>query len=252
MGWELVIQFLILTAIVSGAIIFTLHRVFISSVEGAKQRLDRDAESARAREAELNRKIRQADEELAQRKRELDALEQKMKGDLEAEAVKHKEELVTKARTEAEDIINKAQNAAEGIRRDIERQMELKIVDYSFKILDEVLTKKARAALERDLIEEFILQLKNVDMTKMSSEIKQADLVTVFGTTDMDVKKISEIIHSKTGRSMTIAAKSEEGHISGIILKFGSLQLDGSLKTAIRDHSIALKTQIEKNYLDKK
>ena len=252
MGWQLVIQFLVLTAIVSGAIIFTLHRVFVSSVEGAKQRLDRDAEAARAREAELNRKIRQADEELATRKRELDALEQKMKGELEAEAVKHKEELVTKARAEAEEIIVKAQNAADGIRRDIEKQMELKIVDYSAKILDEILTRKAKAALERDLIDDFISQLKDVDMTKISTEIRSADVITTNGVTEADLKRIAEIIRAKSGREMVLSSKAEAGHISGVVLKFGSLQLDGSLKTAIRDNAIALKTQVEKSYQDKK
>ena len=252
MGLELIIQFLVLTTIVSGAIIFTLHRVFVSSVEGAKQRLDRDAEAARAREAELNRKIRQADEELAKRKRELDALEQKMKTDLEADATKHKEELVNKARAEAEEIIVKAQNAAEGIRRDIEKQMELKIIDYSVKILDDVLTKKAKAALERDLIDEFIAQLKEVDMSKMSTEIKNVEIVTVNGATDADVKKIGEIIHTKTGRDMGLTSKAEAGHISGVVLKFGSLQLDGSLKTAIRDNAIALKTVVDKTYQSKK
>lgn len=252
MGWELVIQFLVLTSIVSGLIIFTLHRVFVSSVEGAKQRLDHDAEAARAREAELNRKIRQADEELALRKRELDALEQKMKGELEAEALKHKEELVTKARAEAEEIIIKAQNAAEGVRRDIEKQMELKIIDYSSRMLEEILTKKAGAALERDLIDDFLLQLKDVDMSKISTEIKQAEVVTVTGVTEADVKKVADIIRAKTGREMTLTSKIEAGHISGVVLKFGSLQLDGSIKTAIRDNAIALKTQIEKTYQDKK
>ena len=252
MGWELVIQFLVLTAIVSGGIIFALHRVFISSVEGAKQRLDHDAESARAREAELNRKIRQADEELAQRKRELDVLEQKMKGELEAEATKRKEELVNKARADADEIIVKAQNASEGFRRDIEKQMDLKIVDYSSKILDDVLTQKSRTALERDLIDDFIVQLKDIDMSKISSEIKQADLVTVFGTTDADIEKITKIIHNKTGRELKITPKSEPGHISGVVLKFGSLHLDASIKTAIRDNAIALKVQIEKSYQEKK
>ncbi|MBF0386508.1 MAG: F0F1 ATP synthase subunit delta [Candidatus Omnitrophica bacterium] len=252
MSGELIIQFLVLTAIVSGGIIFALHRVFVSSVEGAKMRLDRDAEAARAREAELNRKIRQADDELAQRKRELDALELKMKGELEADANKRKEELVGKARLEAEEIIIKAQNAAEGIRRDIEKQMELKIVDYSVKIIDEILTKKAKAALERDLIDDFIAQLREVDMSRISTEIRQADIVTVNGATDADVKQISDIIRTKTGREMTLTAKAEAGHISGVVLKFGSLQLDASLKTAIRDNAVALKTLVEKSYQDKK
>ncbi|MBF0594373.1 MAG: F0F1 ATP synthase subunit delta [Candidatus Omnitrophica bacterium] len=252
MSVQIIIFFFISQLIVFGAIILILRHVFVSGTDEAKQRLERDAESARAREAELNRKIRQADEELAQRKRELDALEQKMKGELEAEATKHKEELIHKARAEAEEIIMKAQNAAEGIRREIEKQMELKIVDYSIKILDEVLTKKARAALERDLIDEFILQLKEVDMSKISSEIRQADLVTVFGMNDADIKRVAEIIHAKTGRDMSLTPKVEPGHISGVVLKFGSLQLDGSLRTAIRDNANALKTRVEKSYQDKK
>jgi F0F1-type ATP synthase delta subunit len=252
MDWKLVLQFLLLLTIVPAVIIVVLHRVFFAGVENAKKRLDHDAESARAREAELNRKIRQADEELAQRKKELDALGVKMKGDLEAEAAKHKEELVGKARKEAEEIITKAQNAAEGVRRDIEKTMDLRIIDYTTKILDEVLAKKARGALERDLIEEFIDQLKLIDMSKLSSEAKSADLVTVNGLADADVQKIAEIIRSKTGREMVLTPKVDPEHISGVILKFGSLQLDGSLRSAIRDCALALKTQVEKSYQDKK
>ena len=252
MDWKLVFQFLLLLTIVPGVIIVVLYWLFFSGVENAKKRLEHDAESARAREAELNRKIRQADDELKQRKKELDALEQKMKGDLESEATKHKEALVNKARAEAEEIITKAQNAAEAVRRDIERVMELKIIDYSTKILDDVLTSRAKGALELDLINEFIEQLAKVDMSKVSTEIKSADLVTINGMTAADVKKVEEIISSKTGRAMTLTPKSESGHISGVILKFGSLQLDGSLKTAIRDKATALKIQVEKSYQDKK
>lgn len=248
---QLVIQFLCLTLIVSGVIIFTLHRVFISSVEGAKQRLERDAEAARAREAELNRKIRQADEELAQRKRELDALELKMKGDLEVEADKHKDELLGKARKEAEEIITKAQNAADAIRRDVEKQLEIKVVDYSTRILDEVLARHAKGALERDLTEEFISQLQLVDMTKISPDIREAEVVTTFAMVDADLKKIVEIVRTKVGRDLQIVSKEESGHISGVVLRFGSLHLDGSLKTAIRDNAMALKTEIEKGYRDK-
>lgn len=251
MTWGLIGQFLILTTIVSAAIIFTLHRVFVSSVEGAKQRLERDAEAARAREAELNRKIRQADDELAVRKKELDQLEQKMKGELEAEAVKHKEELITKARAEAEEIIVKAQGAAEGIRRDIEKQMELKIVDYSVKILDEILSKRAKAALEKDLTEEFIAQLANVDMTKISLEIKAADVVTTQGLSEQDLRRIGEAVQGKTGREISLHPKTESGYISGVVLQFGSLHLDGSLKSAIREAAIALKAEVERGYSKK-
>lgn len=251
MTWELIIQFLALTTIISGALIFVLHRVFVSSVEGAKQRLERDAEAARAREAELNRKIKQADDELAARKRELDQLEQKMKGQLEEEANKHKEELVNKARAEAEDIILKAQNAAEGIRRDIEKQMELRIIDYSTKILNEILSKKAKAAFEKDLVEEFIAQLQEVDMSKISLEIKKAEVVTSCGLPESDLKRIESIVKGKTAREMTFESKISDEFVAGVVIKFGSLHLDGSLRNAVRECAVSLKSEIEKGYLKK-
>jgi F0F1-type ATP synthase delta subunit len=251
MTFALIVQFLLLTAIISGALIFTLHRVFVASVEGAKQRLDHDAEAARARESELNRKIRQADEELAARKKELDVLEQKMKGDLEAAANKHREELVTKARAEAEEIILKAQNAAEGIRRDIQKQMELKVIDHTVKVLGQVLTKRAKASLEKDLVEEFLEQLKNVDMSKISLDISRADVVTTLGLGDSDIKRIADVIKAKAGRDIALTSKIDPANMAGVVVQFGSLQLDGSLKAAIRDAAVALKAETEKAYQKK-
>jgi F0F1-type ATP synthase delta subunit len=252
MMWDLIIKFLFLTAVICGGIIFTLHRVLFSSVEGAKQRLDRDAEAARAREAELNRKIRQADEELSARKKELDQLEQRMKNQLEEEANKHKEELVTKARTDAEEIIVKAQNAADGIRREIEKEMEIKIIDHSTSILNDVLGKKAKIALEKDLIEEFIEQLKNVDMSKISPEIKQANVVTATGVSDADMKRISEIVRSKTGRDIPLTSKMDNAHVAGVVIQFGSLMLDGSIRQSIKESALALKHEVEKGHSTKK
>jgi F0F1-type ATP synthase delta subunit len=251
MTLALIIQFLLLTAIISGALIFTLHRVFVSSVEGAKQRLDRDAEAARAREAELNRKIKQADEELATRKKQLDQLEQKMKGELEAEAEKRREELVGKARADAEEIIIKAQSAADGIRRDIEKQMELKIIDHSVNVIGDVLTKRARAALEKDLVNEFIEQLKNVDMSKISLDIKKADVVTSLPLSNEDMARIGDVVKLRTGREILLTSKIDAGHLAGVIIQFGSLQLDGSLKTAIKDAAVVLKADAEKVYQKK-
>jgi F0F1-type ATP synthase delta subunit len=251
MTLELIIQFLILTTIISAALIFTLHRVFVSSVEGARQRLERDAEAARAREVELNGKIRQADEELATRRKQLDQLEQKMKGELEAEANKHREELVAKSRAEAEDIITKAQSAAEAIRRDIEKQMELKIIDHSVHVLGTVLTRRARASLEKDLVEEYIEQLKDVDMSKISLDIKHADVVTSMPLNEADLARIAAVIKTKTGREIVLGSKVDTGHLAGVIIQFGSLQLDGSLKAAIKDVAVALKADAERTYQKK-
>ena len=172
MGWNLIIQFLILTVVISGGIIFALYMVLIRTVDGAKQRLDRDAEAARQREAELNQKIKEADAELQRRNKELDVMEKKMRQELEEQTNKQKEEMINKARTEAEEIITKAQNAREQIRREVEKTMEIKIIDYAAGITAEILSVKVKEALDKYLVAEFIEKLNKVDMSRIGVDIK--------------------------------------------------------------------------------
>ncbi len=248
MNVQLMVGFVLTQVVVFGAILGLLYYFYVSQTDGAKKRLERDAESARLREVELNRKISEADDELASRRKELDKIEQKMKTELEAEATKHKEELVQKARAEAEEIITKAQNAADGIRRDIERQMSLKIIDHAVSILTGVLVRGARVSLEKDLVDEFIEQLKTVDMSKISLDVKQAEVITSEALGGQDVKRIADIIKLKTGRDIPLHAKVDGAHVvAGVAIHFGSLQLDGSLKAALRDAAGELKAEVEKS-----
>jgi F0F1-type ATP synthase delta subunit len=247
MDWDLIIKFLVLTALISGGLIFALHRVFISSVDGAKQRLDKEADAARARQAELAQKIKEADEELAQRKQELDVIEKRMKFDLEASAGKEKESILGKARTEGEEIIAKAQASRDAIRKDVEKAMELKIVDYSSKILSDILSDKARGSLNQQLAADFVEKLKNVDMTKIGPDVTAADLVTVVPADQKLQADIDAVLQDKLKRKITLNPKTDQSIIGGVVLQFGSLLLDGSLKSSIRSSSVSLKQDIEKS-----
>src|SRR5476651_2390470 len=193
MGWNLIIQFLILTVVISGGIIFALYMVLIRTVDGAKQRLDRDAEAARQREAELNQKIKEADAELQRRNKELDMMEKKMRQELEESTTKQKEEMINKARAEAEEIITKAQNAREQIRREVEKTMEIKIVDYASGITTEILSVKVKEVLDKYLITEFIEKLNKIDMSRISVDIKVADVVSATAIPEnllTDIRKV--------------------------------------------------------------
>jgi F0F1-type ATP synthase membrane subunit b/b' len=246
MDLDLIIKFLVLTAVISGALIFALHRVFISSVDGAKQRLDKESEAARARQAELGVKIKEADEELSRRKQEADALEKKMKFEMESGLAKEKEAILTKARTEGEEIIAKAQASRDNIRKEVEKNIELKIVDYSSKILGDILSDKARNGLDQQLLADFVEKLKNVDMSKIGPDVITADLVTVSPADQKLLSDIEAVLQEKLKRKVTLKPKADGSIIGGAVLQFGSLLLDGSLKSSIRSSAISLKQDIEK------
>jgi F0F1-type ATP synthase membrane subunit b/b' len=249
MSWNLIIQFLILTVVISGGIIFALYMVLIKTVDGAKQRLDRDAEAARKREAELNQKIKEADAELQRRNKELDLMEKKMRQELEEQTTKQKDEMINKARAEAEEIITKAQNAREQIRREVEKTMEIKIIDYAAGIATEILTVKVKETLDKHLIAEFIEKLKNVDMGRISVDIKVADVISASPIPEALLAEIARIFKEKLGRDIKLNTKIDPSVVGGIILMFESLQLDGSLQNSLKESANALKIQVEKQYL---
>lgn len=246
MDWKMIIQFLVLTAFVSGVLIFTLHRVLISSVDGAKQRLDKEAESARLRQAELSQKIKEADEELSRRRQELDAIEKKLKSDMEASSSKEKEAILTKARQEGEEIIAKAQNSRDQIRRDIERTMELKIIDYSSRVLTDILSAKSRNGLDKVLAEDFVEKLKNVDMSRIGPDVNSAELVTASVLDQKLQAEIASVLDDKLKRKISVNTKVDASIVGGVMIQFGSLLLDGSLKNALRSSAVALKQEAEK------
>lgn len=248
MSWNLIVQFLILTTVISGAIIFALYLVLIKTVDGAKQRLDRDAEAARERERELNLKIKEADAELQRRQKELDIMERKMRQELEEKASKQKDEIIQKARAEAEEIIVKAQNAKEGIRRDIEKVMEIKIVDYSARVINDVLSQRVKEAVDKQIFLEFIDQLKTVDMNRLGPDVKSADVVTANTLDQASLNEIIKVFKDKASRDIKLNTKIDKSVIGGVVLQFESLLLDGSLQNACKASANTIKAQVEKQY----
>jgi len=248
MSWNLIIQFLVLTLFISGAIIFALYMVLIRTVDGAKQRLDRDAEAARKREAELNQKIKEADAQLQQRKKELDIMEKKMRQELEEQSAKQKEEIIGKARTEAEEIIVKAQNAREQIKKELEKNYEIKTIDYSVKILSDVFSNAVKDTIDRQLFNEFVDRLKTVDFSRLGPDVKTADIITANPLDQAAITTISNIFKEKVGRDIKFNPKIDKNVIQGVVLQFESLLLDGSLQNSFKEAAGALRQKVEKQH----
>lgn len=245
MGPMFILQFLILTAVVTGAIIFFLHHFLVASTDGAVKRLNSETETVRAKQAELNKKIKEADEELERRKKEADDLLKKMKSEAEEGAKIERDKLVKKARTDSEEIIAQAQSTKEQIRKDIQREVELKMIDFCAKIISAVLSGKAKEALNRQLIDEFLEGLEGVDMKQVGAEVTTVDVITVIPLDEPLKERFLKLFKAKIGRDMKINPTIDAAIAGGVSLRFGSLALDGSLQSTLKEAAVALKQKIE-------
>ena len=136
----LIVQFLVIQSIFFGLVIFVLKKVVHDDTKGAVNRLNKETEEVRAKQAELNEKIKQANEELERRRKEADALVAKMTEEATEKAKEEREKLVNKARQEGEEIIAKAQATKDAMRKAVQKEIEMKMVDFSVEILNTVLT----------------------------------------------------------------------------------------------------------------
>ena len=249
MSFMMIVQFLIVQSIFFGVLIFILKKVLVSDTEGAVNRLNRDTEKVRTQQKELNDKIKQANEELEKRKAEAEALARKMKEEAESKAKEEREKLINKARQEGEEIINKAQRTKDELRKTIEKEMAMKTVDFTFLILNEVLSQKAGKSLNDQMFVEFLDRLEGVDMEMIAPEVDSAEIVTAASVEEKDKNRLAEILEKKLNRPIKINASCDPQIISGAILQFGSLKLDGSLQNAVRETGVALKEKMEKGLM---
>src|SRR3990167_2287808 len=166
-----IVKFVILMAVVCVPLILLLRWALLNSTEGAVKRLNAEVEQNRSKQAELNQKIKEADEELAKRKAEANDLANKMIAEAEEKALAEREKMIARARAEGEEIITKAQGTKDQIRRDLEKEMYLKAIDYALQILTLILSQDIQKVLNGHLFVEFLEGLKKVDMSRIGPEV---------------------------------------------------------------------------------
>lgn len=247
--WLFMVKLIILFSIMLGVSVFVLKKVFFDSTQGAMSRLNKEREVHQAKQTELNEKIKQANEELDKRRGEANALVAKMKEEAEAKAKEEAEKIINKARQTGEEVINKAQHTKEELRKAIEKEMSLKTVDFTLVILAQVLTGKGMTALNESLICEFLDGLEQVDMSMIGEGVNVAEVMTSIPLDEKLKTRLADILKKKLEREISVNGAVEPKLIAGIVLKFATLSLDGSLKSMLIKTSDFVKDKIDKGLL---
>lgn len=245
---------LLIKAIVGGMVFvgiggFIIWKFSKDTIDKDLNRLNKETEAVRAKQVELNDKIKQANDELTKRRAEADALVAKMKDDAEAKAKEEREKLVNKARQEGEEIIMKANRTKDEIRKQVIKEFNMKAVEFTGMILNQVLTPKSKPSLDESLAGEFIENLTKVDMDMISQDITTAEVITASGLSDSLKNRLSDVLQKKLNRTISVSVSLDPNVLSGMIIKFGSLTLDGSLATMIRESSEDIKTKLDKGLI---
>lgn len=241
----LIISFVILMIIFVGFSAFVLQRVFVANTDGAIERLESEYAEATQKQAELNKKLRQADDELTKRKTEARDLAEKMRSQTEEETKEERDKIIKEAREEGEQIIAKAKGATESLRKELEKEMDSKFIGYSMRIITNILSEKAKGAFDQVLVDEFLNDLQQIEPSKIPPNVKEIEIVSTAEVKEDTRTKTQAILKEKLGQDFNITTKQDKELGGGMILKFGSMTVDGSLSNLIRKEGLQLRQEVD-------
>jgi F0F1-type ATP synthase membrane subunit b/b' len=219
--------------------------IFILLVIGLRKLLYSKA-SAEIKRAQLmvdesNKKIEALREQIEEAKTEYKRTVAQAKEDarkIMADAQKEAEELRTRhlqeTRKEIDKIVKSAQAQKESMERELKSDLMRKSIHHSKAIIHQVFTADSLGATHDVMIEEISQQIGNLDLGQMSEDIKEAEIVTIVPLGKEKMEMLKKKLSSVLKKEIELKEKIDDSVVAGILIKLGSLILDGSLANKIR------------------
>ena len=241
----MLIQFIILQTIVFAIVLFFLKRILVKDTDSAVYRLQASYEEIKQKKEELTQRLLEIENEYKQKKEEADKIALEIKEKAENEAYAIRQEAFKKAKTESEDIITKAHNTINKIKEDIRKDVEKNILTLFAGLLKNIFSGSVQDAIHLALVKEFTEELRAMDMSKLSSDTSAIEVIVAKPLTEGQQKELKAILKEKLKREANFSVKEENEQVAGMVLKFGSLTLDGSLTMKVKEAVVGMKEKID-------
>lgn len=241
----LLVQFIVLQIIVFAGVIYFLKKILYSDTQSAVNRLDHTYQELLGKQKELQQKIEQAEKEYKEKKDEAVQIAEKLKQEALDETRKKEEAIVKEAKAEADEMVKKARSACDKIRREIEKDVQMKNLDSLSKLLNTAFNPSLLECMHLQLINDFIGKEAELDFSSVPPELNTFTLKSPLTIPEATKSKILSLVKKKVGRPMECKEEEEKELIGGISLVFDTLVLDGSFANHVNDAVQREKRKIE-------
>jgi len=226
-------------------IIFVIRRLLLGETMTAVDRIRQVEAEVRKKEEGIRREIEEHEKEFGRKKAEAEQELQKQREASEKEVGRMRDQVLADARKEGERIVDQAKKNEEKIRQQIVQDMEEKTVDYSGQVFKLVFSEQMSDALDKKFIDELLDALDQVDSSNITVDASAADITTSRPLAPDQKERIEKLISGKFGVNIQVSEKVKEELMAGIILKLGSLEIDGSLLNRFQEAAVEVKKNVK-------
>jgi F0F1-type ATP synthase delta subunit len=247
----LIIGFIIAQVVILGVVLGLLRRLIFSDTNSAINRLTKLDNMNREKEKLLARKLEQAQKQIDEQKQLIQDEEQKIKAEARRAANQLHEDIIRKAKEEGDEIIKKAQATRDQIKMDAVIEAESKMIEICGEVLIKTLSQVINEQINAKLVEEFISELDKADLTKINSDVSEIEIISSLPVVPAEEEKIKTILSTKLKRPIRLYTKEDPRLLGGILMKIGTMVVDGSLSERINETAQQLKQGLTWKYAAK-
>lgn len=235
----MVFQFIMLQVLVFGAVIFIMKKILTNDTQAAVGRLDTAYQDLLKKQKELTTKIEEAEKEYAEKKEQAGQITRKMKNEATEEIRNQKEETLKATKLAADEILGRAHAAADTFRHEVEVQVARKWIAKTLDVLGRSFDETTVKQLHDTMVEDFARRGKDFDLSGVGAHVTELTIYAALPLVEDQRKLLREMVAEKLGRELEFKEEAKPELIAGVCLAFGTLEVDGSLSSGVREITAA-------------
>ncbi len=232
---RIVLPIVLVHACVLGIILFIVKKTLINDTAHAISRIKQVEAEVRKREEGIKREIEEHEKEFTRKKTEAEEALEKRRQESEKEVATIREKTMASAKEEGDRILAAARKNEEKMRQQIEQEMEEKAVDYGGEIFKLVFTEKMSKELNKEFTEELLDALEEIDSESITVNAADVSFTTSHPFDPDQKKRLKTLLDEKFKDDFKVEETVQEDLMAGMILKLGSLEIDGSLVNRFKE-----------------
>lgn len=232
---KVALPIIIVCAVVLAVLLVFIRAIIVGHAKRAIRRVQEVEGEVRKKEEEIKREIEEHEKDFREKKAEAERQLQAQRDEAKREAARLKEQSIAEAKKESQKILDQAHRNEDKIRAQIARQMEEKAVDYGGQVFKLVFSDLMTEELNKQFIKELVDALDEIEKGSIVVDSPEAVVTVSHPLDDEQKQRIASVLREKFNGEATLQEVVDESLLGGLVLKMGSLEIDGSLKTRYRE-----------------
>jgi F0F1-type ATP synthase delta subunit len=232
---SILVPIIVAHIVVLAIIIIVIKKLLLNDTMRAVNRVRQVEAEIRKKEDRIRKDIEEQEKEFTRRKAQAEEELQQQQDEAKQEAARLRDQTTAEARKEGERIIEQAKKNEEKMKAQIAQEMEEKAVDYGGQIFQLVFSEQMTESLDKQFIGELLDALEEVDAAAITVDASSAEFTAAHPIDPEQKQRLESLLSQKFGVDMKVEEKVDASLVAGLILKLGSLEIDGSLVNRFRE-----------------